>query len=143
MRDKGDIVVPVMTAHSPLFLLECLLEIPTNRSLLTGRIKQKSCGITTLFNRPVKQVTHLPPGCFSHLCPLAILWVNFGTLPAVSGRSHPVCRRPPLCCREFITLLCACTCRRTQFGWTRRPLSPTPTGQTICVLYLFASVQIL
>lgn len=54
-----------------------------------------------------------------------------------------VCRGPALCCRGFMTLLCACTCPRTQFGWTRRPLLPTPTGQTVCVLYLSASVQIL
>lgn len=73
-RDKGDIVGLVMMVHSPLFLLECLLEIPTNRILLTGgRIKQKSCGndvsTTLLFNLQVKQVLLLPWRCFPHLCP--------------------------------------------------------------------------
>lgn len=81
-----------MTAHRTLLLLE----IPTNRILLTPRLKQKSCGnhvfATLLFHRPLKQVVHLPPACFSHLCPPLphrppalsprILWMNFGTLQA-------------------------------------------------------------
>lgn len=35
-RDKGDVVGLVMMVHSSLFLLKCLLGIPTNRILLTG-----------------------------------------------------------------------------------------------------------
>lgn len=87
-----------MTAHRPLVLVE----IPPNRIVLTPRLKQKSCGnhvfASLLFHRPLKQVVHLPPACFSHLCPPTapppalsprILWMNFGTLQAAALAPTP------------------------------------------------------